>query len=594
MLSAYKQERVSSDYQDQPASRRNRKGGRFTGTPSLATQSLDSPNPATLKSASDHQPIPTSVHLCIRPSDHTGWGGLTAWGEAYAPERVRGGRYRQGMGDERPESRLTQVEAAASMRAAGAEPLVEYVNSHTPWPSKCLKCGRTVTPRLSKVRSDQSPCRPCATTAAGTTRRRAHEVQACAAMEAARLDPIGPYPGALKPWPSVCRDCGRAVSPRYAQIQQGGSGCGYCAGKRVDPDEAAAAMQRAGVTPTTVYPGSNRPWPCTCTNCGRAVTPMYASVDSGQSACKYCARRAIDPEEAERRMRAVGFEPLEPYTSARKPWRCRCLECGSEVRPRLAYVITGGRGCSTCAGNSAATADEAFREFEVAGYKPKGPFPGGVESHWPSLCTGCGNDVEPTLKAVRKGAKCVYCAQRQVEPEAARDLMLQFDLEPLEPYPGSHTPWRCKCLRCGRAVTPRYHHVRSRGTICRYCGKRGPDMTAESSVYLLEHRTYRALKVGVSRKQSTRLRQHCERGWEVVRTWTVPTGADAYRVEALVLSWVRESLLLPPYLSSNEMPQGGWTETIGVDSINATELVNQVEATILAIRQENTEGVIGT
>ena len=51
------------------------------------------------------------------------------------------------------------------------------------------------------------------------------------------------------------------------------------------------------------------------------------------------------------------------------------------------------------------------------------------------------------------------------------------------------------------------------------------------------------------------LKQHRERGWDTINTWTVPTGATAYRVEAQVRTWLRGTLKLPTYLFSVEMPR---------------------------------------
>jgi hypothetical protein len=45
-------------------------------------------------------------------------------------------------------------------------------------------------------------------------------------------------------------------------------------------------------------------------------------------------------------------------------------------------------------------------------------------------------------------------------------------LEPLEPYPGGHHPWKCRCLRCGEAVEPRFANVFHKGTGCDFCGRR--------------------------------------------------------------------------------------------------------------------------
>jgi len=48
-------------------------------------------------------------------------------------------------------------------------------------------------------------------------------------------------------------------------------------------------------------------------------------------------------------------------------------------------------------------------------------------------------------------------------PDAeARQVMLDAGLEPLEPYPGSHSQWKCRCLVCGAEVRPHYSSVKSR------------------------------------------------------------------------------------------------------------------------------------
>ena len=54
----------------------------------------------------------------------------------------------------------------------------------------------------------------------------------------------------------------------------------------------------------------------------------------------------------------------------------------------------------------------------------------------------------------------------------ARQVMLDAGLEPLEPYPGSHTPWPCRCLVCGAEVRPHYSTVKHRGSSCDICARK--------------------------------------------------------------------------------------------------------------------------
>ncbi|MEU7947377.1 hypothetical protein AB0C50_22090 [Micromonospora taraxaci] len=58
-------------------------------------------------------------------------------------------------------NRESPAAAAASMRAAGFEPLEAYTNSVTGWMSQHTACGRTSRPKLSKIRAGGG-CRYCA------------------------------------------------------------------------------------------------------------------------------------------------------------------------------------------------------------------------------------------------------------------------------------------------------------------------------------------------------------------------------------------------------------------------------------------------
>ena len=127
-------------------------------------------------------------------------------------------------------------------------------------------------------------------------------------------------------------------------------------------------------------------------------------------------------------MRAAGAEPLEPYPgNAHAPWRCRCLRCGAEVTPRVAKIRHG-----------------------------RGP------------CLACGN---------REAGE----RRQAAHVEIAEATMRALGLEPVEPYPGALTPWRCRCVTCGREVTPRYANAQGL-TGCAYCFRNrvDPDEAAEA------------------------------------------------------------------------------------------------------------------
>jgi hypothetical protein len=125
------------------------------------------------------------------------------------------------------------------------------------------------------------------------------------------------------------------------------------------------------------------------------------------------ARRCI--QCCERIMRDAGLEPLVPYPGAHKGWKCRCMRCGEEGEPRLVNVQRLGRGCNTC--------------------------------------------------GRRAGA-----AARRLPEDRAVAAMLATNLEPLDPYPGSQEPWRCRCLRCDAEVYPLYNNIANGWGGCGDCG----------------------------------------------------------------------------------------------------------------------------
>ncbi|MFD9053468.1 hypothetical protein [Streptomyces zaomyceticus] len=251
--------------------------------------------------------------------------------------------------------------AAADMRAVGLEPLVPYPGVDTPWPIRCQTCGEIGTPTLGSIRRGQGGCYPCGRRKANATMRHDAET-AAAAMRAAGLEPLEPYPGTAFPWKSRCTKCGATVSPRLGSLtgRNRPPGCKRCADRahgeaqRHDEELAVAEMREHGFEPQEPYRGVKYPWRCLCHGCGTITSPTFGSILAGQSGCRRCAdlragaARREDPERAAVSMHEAGLEPLEPYTTTMTPWRCRCTTCGRTSTPTLAK-IRSGRGCKYCA-----------------------------------------------------------------------------------------------------------------------------------------------------------------------------------------------------------------------------------------------------
>jgi hypothetical protein len=60
---------------------------------------------------------------------------------------------------------------------------------------------------------------------------------------------------------------------------------------------------------------------------------------------------------------------------------------------------------------------------------------------------------------------------KKIDPEFARNKMIEAGLIPLEPYTNAITNWRCKCTECGNEVVSRYNRVQQ-GSGCPKCSAR--------------------------------------------------------------------------------------------------------------------------
>ena len=155
--------------------------------------------------------------------------------------------------------------------------------------------------------------------------------------------------------------------------------------------------------------------------------------------------------------------------------------------------------------------------------------------------------------------------------------MVAAGYEPLEPYPGAKSRWRCRCTTCNNEVTPHFKHVQN-GQRCRFCTPGGLDYAAPGIVYLMRHPDLFCLKVGVSTTaaKNVRVDTHAKTGWVTIGTWDTPTGDDAEHIEQQILGWWRNELGAPPALTKTEMPTGGWSETAALIHVDIDDTINRI------------------
>ena len=420
--------------------------------------------------------------------------------------------------------RTVPERAAARVRELGYEPVEPYPgNNKTPWHLIHVACGRHVYPAYNGVASGtQGGCLPC-----GRERTRAALMTdadlAAEQVRALAAEPQGIYPGADRPWTVRCLLCENetVIKFRWA-TKRGGIACNDCAGRVPDLENLTRLMTTSGAMPIVPYPGVDKGWKSVCMECGEQIAPRISALRSGQGACKYCARRAINTELAKQIMIDRQLEPLKPYP-------------GNDVP-------------------------------------------------WPSRCRLCSREVSPTFRTVREHSTgCQYCDDRVINPEDAAKLMRDRGRIPIGPYPGAHEPWPSTCEACGRTSAPTYESVRN-GRGCRYCADYGFDFGQPSCIYLLWHPQWQAFKIGICGQDGARIRQHVRSGWVIAvddsfreGIWDTADGDIAWNVEQMMLRHWREDLSPDPGVAQSAMPQGGYSETITGDFMELETEMNLIE-----------------
>lgn len=242
------------------------------------------------------------------------------------------------------------------MKIAGLKPIAPFVNSHTPWKSKCLKCKSIVTPTLANVKRYGAGCWNCGVEKRIDSKRTPEKV-AIKKMRSAGLMPLVSYTNNSTPWKSQCLKCNQIVSPTYAVIVRGGGGCINCgikkssAKRKFKNETAVSVMKSKGLKPLEPYPGSSKRWKCECLTCRAVVFPNFANTkrrNATKYGCIYCAGMKVHEKDVKSLMLKAGIEPLEEYPGKDIPWKSRCLTCGNVIYPMVGNVRRGQGGCSFC------------------------------------------------------------------------------------------------------------------------------------------------------------------------------------------------------------------------------------------------------
>lgn len=191
---------------------------------------------------------------------------------------------------------------------------------------------------------------------------------------------------------------------------------------------------------------------------------------------------STNPHTARKVMIAAGVTPLVPFTKNRDPWKSRCNSCKRIVEPSYANVRNGHSACRYCA-KGGITVDEAHRLLIKYKAKPIAEYPG-FKLPWKCKCMKCGREISPRTSLVAKtGKPCNYCNKRKVDPVSALAIAKRSGAVPLEEYPGAGR-WKCKCKTCERVIFPTLRRMRNGQNPCGWCARVRIDPQEAKEVFL--------------------------------------------------------------------------------------------------------------
>jgi len=394
-----------------------------------------------------------------------------------------------------------------------------------------------------------------------------------------------------------------------------GSGCPYCAGTRVLPGfndlatlspELAAEWHpiRNDVGPDGVARSAARRAWWACSAHGHEWEATVNDRANGRG-CPYCggdrvlagfndlaSRHPAVAAEWHPIRNVSGPDTVTPGTARMVWWTCAA---GHEWEARV-YSRVAGRGCPICAGkkvlagfNDLATTDPKLSaEWHPTrnALLPADLTAGMTTKVWWRCASG--HEWEARANHRTRGAGCPTCANRKVHPgfndlaSARPDLAAEWHLTRNTVAPDEvtvHTSrkvwWLCSAEGHEWEATV---GSRSAGNGCPSCASYGFDPDRPAVVYLLSHRRHEAYKVGIANVGGVRLQLLAADGWDEVATLTFARGEDAAAVERAVLSWVRDDLGLPAYMTAESMRTGGHTETFAAAGLDAATVLEQIRS----------------
>ncbi len=372
-------------------------------------------------------------------------------------------------------------------------------------------------------------------------------------------------------------------------------------------------LKRNNARPEELSPNTNKAYFWLC----QKQHSYKASVHSRKSGsgCPYCARKRVlpgfndlqtnFPEIAKRwDPERNSSAPSEVISGSNKRvfWIC---PLGHSYQSAIKSQVRGS-GCVICTGkvilpgfnDFSSAAPELASEWD---HNKNQVLPTQIskwseKKYWWLCPAGHSYSATPSNRYI--GRKCAVCYNRQIEP-GVNDLVTEFPdlveqwdfekntgLKPSEFVRGANTKvwWLCPA---GHSYRTAISSRTGRGVGCSECANSGYSTSRPGILYFITQPTMLAAKIGITNQQNrhSRLEGFVREGWQIVHVWQDENGLVILEAETQLLRWIRKDLGLPPFLGAAETGRlGGWSETFSGEGLDKKHLVERAESVLNDVR----------
>jgi hypothetical protein len=374
------------------------------------------------------------------------------------------------------------------------------------------------------------------------------------------------------------------------------TGCPYCSGrlaikgvndlKTLNPKLAHELVSK---DPTKLKISSHTicEWKCKYGHIWKAKV----SDRSRGNGCPICAGKKIligfndlkttHPQLAKE---ALGWDPktITAGSGVKKNWKC---SKGHRWAVKVNSRSTFQTGCPTCSGhkilkgfNDLKTSNPELAK-EAYGWDPTSVGNGGHKNvFW--KCKKGHKYEAPIENRVRRKDGCPYCSGRQcltgfndlqtTDPKLAIQA-LGWDPKKLTRGSGKELKWKCEIGHIWFATPNTRTSNKNNGSGCPGCEITGFNPNKDAYLYLLGHKKWKMLQVGITNSPGSRLAKHRQSGWIEIDIIGPISGKKAKLNERTMLRYLKSRKVKFANKAGGKKFDG-WTESWIAKSYPATTL----------------------